>query len=535
MKKIYASVALCLFILNGIQARDYNILDFGAKADTGFCSTKAIQEAIDACNRDGGGRVFIPAGNFVTGTIILKSHVELYLEDGATLLGSKNLLDYPDIKTGYVSLRTQETTRQLIYAEGADHIAISGFGEINGRGKDFKATQPDDEGVLRPHLIRLVLCQDVKVQNVSLKNSGAWMEHYLACDRVQIRGIKIYNHNNFNNDGIDLDGCRNVTVSDVICDSDDDGITLKSTSPRACENIVITNCVVSSHSNAIKMGTETNGGFKNITISNCVVKLSESDNTEFNHKKIYGEVAGISGISLEIVDGGTMDGICISNIRITGTHTPIFIRLGNRARPYQKGMEVKEVGSIRNVSISNVVMACADKIGCSITGIPGYPVENIHLSNIYFQAAGGGQKEDISRAIPEKEKNYPEGTMFGVLPAYGFYVRHARNISIEGGYWATVIPDARPALYFDDVEDGKIANMNLLGDRSSGAAIWLNQSKYIAVQGCVLRGAPACFLRAEGSQTRSISCVNNILTEIKNVVSLKDVDKKTVRESGNVY
>lgn len=513
-----------MIIIHKAQAKDYNILDFGAKTDTTFSSTRAIQEAIDACTRDGGGRVIVPTGNFVTGTIILKNYVELYLENGATLFGSKNIHDYPDIKPAYISLRTQGTTRQLIYAENANHIVISGFGEIDGQGRNFKVTRPNDEGVLRPHLLRMISCQDIIVQNVSLRNSGAWMEHYLACERLQIRGIKIHNHcqiNHHNNDGIDLDGCKNATVSDVVCDSDDDAITLKSTSSRACENIAITNCVVSSHSNAIKMGTETNGGFKNITISNCVVKPSE-----YNDGEISGLRTGITGISLEIVDGGTMEGICISNIRIEGTHSPIFIRLANRARPYKEGEEITQIGTIKNVSINNVVISCEEKIGCSITGIPGHPVNNIHLSNIYFQSGGGGQKEDANRKIPEKEKDYPEGIMFGDLPAYGFYIRHVQNISFIGGDLNTKNPDLRPAFYLDDVVNGELANLNLESSGSSEASIWLNQSKNITVHGCILQGAPACFVRMDGTESRTVSLSGNILTGTKEAVITNKTLKK---------
>ncbi len=528
--KIYFGLFLGLMISMETQAKEYNILDFGAVADTTVISTQAIQNAIDVCNAGGGGRVVIPSGNFKTGTIIFKSHVELYLEEGATLWGSKNISDYPGIKPGYVSLRTQNTTRQLIYAENADHIAISGLGEINGQGKSFVRTQSNDEGVLRPHLIRFISCQYILVLNISLRNSGAWMEHYLACEHVQIRGIKIYNHNNFNNDGIDLDGCKNVTVSDVICDSDDDGITLKSTSPKPCENIAITNCVVSSHCNAIKMGTETNGGFRNITISNCVIKPSDNVNEEFRKTKIYGQLTGITGISLEIVDGGTMDGICISNIRIEGTHSPIFIRLGNRARSYKEGLEVAQVGSIRNVSISNVFINSEKNLGCSITGLPGHPVENIHLNNIYFQQPGGGQKEDMEKVVPEKDKSYPEGTMFGVLPASGFYVRHARHVSFNGGDFSTIEPDARPAFVFDDVDGGELSGLNLWVDSQSGSGIWLDRSQNIVVRGCILRGAPNFFLRVSGMETRSITLTGNIVQGKTGLVSLNDVPKKEIKK-----
>ena len=267
IKKTALLLVLALSALN-VQAADYNILSYGAKSDTTVLSTHALQQAIDACHKAGGGRVVVPAGHYKTGTIILKSNVHLYLEQGATLYGSTNLQDYIPVKSDYVSLRTHTTTIQLIYADKVSNVTIDGYGVIDGRGRSFKKLSWNDEGITRPHLLRFIQSQDITVKDITLKNSGCWMQHYLACDRLVIDGIKVFNRNNYNNDALDLDGCHAVTVTNMIADSDDDGITLKSTSPRLCEDITITNCVVSSHCNAIKLGTETNGGFRNINISN---------------------------------------------------------------------------------------------------------------------------------------------------------------------------------------------------------------------------------------------------------------------------
>ena len=348
MKKRIYSLAMLLSIALFLSAKSYNIVDFGAVSDTSTLSTQAIQAAIDACYQTGGGQVTIPAGTYKTGSIFLKSHVSLFLEKGAILYGSTHLSDYINVKPAYQSLRTQDSTIQLIYAENATDTGISGFGIIDGQGKGFKKLSSTDEGITRPHLLRFITCSNVRVENVSLRNSGCWMQHYLACDDVRIKGLTIFNRVNANNDALDLDGCKNVSVSDLITDSDDDGITLKSTSPRPCENIVITNCVISSRCNAIKLGTETNGGFRNIHISNCVVKPSTIG------KGIYGYQKGLAGIALEIVDGGTMEGISISGIQIEGTAAPIFIRLGNRARPYQKNSPVTTIGTIKQISLSDI-------------------------------------------------------------------------------------------------------------------------------------------------------------------------------------
>lgn len=430
-----------------LNAAEYNIVNYGAVSDTTMLSTRAIQQAIDACAEAGGGRVVVPAGRYKTGTLVLRSHVDFHLEAGAVLYGSTNLEDYRQMKSDYLSLRTQTSTIQLIYADGVNDVSISGLGTIDGRGAAFKKLSWNDEGITRPHLLRFIQSQDISVQDIALRNSGCWMQHYLACDRVQIRGVKIFNRNNYNNDALDLDGCHDVTVSDVIADSDDDGITLKSTSPRLCENVVIQNCIISSHCNAIKLGTETNGGFRNINISNCVVKPSTDQSSQF-----FGDPSkrGTSVISLEITDGGVLENVHVANIVAEGTESPIFIRLGNRARGYAEGIPVEQVGSIRGIHLSNIAVSNAGRTGCSITGLPGHPVEDIWLSDITIRQQGGCQQV----AVPddEKEKDYPEATMWGVLPAKGFFVRHARHVTFRHVEVTDIEPDERPVFVQIDTE-----------------------------------------------------------------------------------
>ena len=310
MRKTILMTTLILSLWAGkAEARDYNIVAYGAKTDTTMLSTKAVQQAIDDCAKAGGGRVVVPTGQYKIGSIVLKSGVNLYLEQGATLFGSTDLKDYLPMKSDYVSLRTQTSTIQLIYADNVKNVVIDGFGTIDGQGRAFKKLTWNDEGITRPHLIRFIQSQDITIKDITLKNSGCWMQHYLACDRVRIDGIKVFNRNNYNNDALDIDGCHEVIVRGIIADSDDDGITLKSTSPRLCENIRICDCVISSHCNAVKLGTETNGGFRNISIGGIVVKPSEDQNEKF-----FGQWRGSSVISLEITDGGIMENVAVHDI-----------------------------------------------------------------------------------------------------------------------------------------------------------------------------------------------------------------------------
>lgn len=427
------------------KAADYNIVNYGAVNDTTQLSTAAVQKAIDACSAAGGGRVVVPTGNYKIGTIILKSNVHMHLEQGATLYGSTDLKDYLPMKTDYVSLRTQTETIQLIFADKATNVVIDGFGTIDGRGRSFKKLSWNDEGITRPHLLRFIQSSDITLRDITLKNSGCWMQHYLACDRVKIDGIKVFNRNNYNNDALDLDGCHEVVVSNMFADSDDDAITLKSTSPRLCENIRIADCVVSSHCNAIKLGTETNGGFRNINISGIVVKPSYDQKEKF-----FGQWIGSSAISLENVDGGVLENVNVSDITIEGTESPIFVRLANRARGYKEGVPVTKVGKINGIHLSNIQIRNAGSMGCSITGIPGHEVENVWLDNITIHHKGGVTAADMAKINEsikdEKEKEYPEATMWGNLPAKGFFVRHARNIKFNNIEVITEQPDVREVI-----------------------------------------------------------------------------------------
>ena len=481
--KVIVTILASLCIAS-MHAADFNIKSYGAKNDTTVLSTHALQQAIDACSAAGGGRVVVPAGIYKIGTIQLKSHVHLYLEQGATLYGSTRLEDYIPMKSDYLSLRTQTTTIQLIYADGVQDVSIDGLGTIDGRGRAFKKLSWNDEGITRPHLIRFIQSQDILVRGITLRNSGCWMQHYLACDRLNIDGIKVFNRNNYNNDALDIDGSHEVIVRGMIADSDDDGITLKSTSPRLCENVRISDCVVSSHCNAVKLGTETNGGFRNINISGIVVKPSYNQ-----QEKFFGQWIGSSAISLEIVDGGVLENVNIADFTVEGTESPIFVRLGNRGRGYKTGQHIDHLGSIDGVRINNILIRNAGSMGCSITGLPGYPVRNVWISNVSIHHKGGVKKDQLTEIADsianEKAADYPEATMWGNLPAKGFFVRHARNVQFSNIHVSTVDEDVRPDFVEVDTEgwgdqgDGTYRNPVLNADFSDPDVIRVGSKFYM--------------------------------------------------------
>jgi len=443
-----------------VSRLDCSILDYDAVGDGKMLNTEAIQTAIDDCTKNGGGTVVIPEGSFLCGSLVLKNNVELHLETGATLLCSTDVRDYPLLpKCKYPCLYNAGGTRAFIYAEEQSNIALTGMGTIDGQGSVWKPGPRRGSFAERPRLILFVSCKRIFVEGVHLRSSPMWMQHYLDCDNVKVSGISVYNHANLNCDGIDIDGCRNVTISDSIFDSDDDGITLKSTGPAPTENVVINNCIVSSFCNAIKAGTESTGGFRNIAVTNCIVKPSVSKNKPF-----FGTPRiGITGLSLMIVDGGVMEGVTVNNLTIHGTMAPVYVRLGNRARPHGPEVPTPAVGNIRNVSMSNVVAYGAGSWGSSITGIPGHHVENISLSNVQLFNCGGIKDGQYKTVIREDEKGYPQPTAWGNLPAYGLYLRHATGITINGLVLGTSVRDERSAIWADDVQQLSIGQCRLSG------------------------------------------------------------------------
>jgi polygalacturonase len=416
----------------------YDVRDYEAKADGKTLCTTAIQKAIDKCAKDGGGTVYLGQGLFLSGTIYMKSGVTLKLDSGCTLLGSADLKDYPPTVQVFRSYTDNYTDKSLIYGENLERVAIVGRGIIDGQGRSFKGPYK-----VRPYIIRFIQCRNVTVKDVTIRNSPMWVQHYLACDDVHISGITVRSLVNANNDGINIDSCHRVIISDCNIHSGDDAIVLKSTSARPCRNVVVSNCVLSSRCNALKMGTESNGGFENIVITGCSIYDTR-----------------LAGVALEIVDGGVMDRVVISNITMNKIGAPIFLRLGNRARPFKKDMEKPGIGVMQNITISNIEATGANATGCAISGLPEAKIENVTFSNIRLSCAGGGTKEDASRAVPEKAEDYPEYSMFGRLPAYGLYCRHVKGLKLLNVQLQLAKSDQRHGVVLEDVEDALIDSLN---------------------------------------------------------------------------
>ena len=505
---------LCIFTTTCVFGADntYDVRNYGAKPDGKTICTKSIQKAIDECAKRGGGTVYFPPGTFLSGTIYMKSNVTLRLDTGSILLGSTNLKDYPPTVQAFRSYTDNYTDKSLIYGENLQHIAITGSGIIDGQGRPFKGPYK-----VRPYMIRFIQCRNVLVKDVTIQNSPMWVQHYLACDDVRIDGITVRSRVNGNNDGIDIDSCHRVIISNCNISSGDDAIVLKSTSARPCRNVVVSNCVLSSHCNALKMGTESNGGFENIVITGCTIYDTR-----------------LAGVALEIVDGGTMDRIVVSNITMNKVGAPIFIRLGNRSRPFKKDMEKPGMGVMRNITISDIESTGANETGCAISGLPGHAIENVTLSNIRLSFAGNGNKEDAARAVPEKPTSYPEYSMFGRLPAYGFYCRHVKGLKLLNVQLQLAAADKRHAIVCEDVEDALIDSLDATFSAGASSMVRLTNIKGAFIRGCRPPAGTGTFLKLEGAKSKGVTLVANDLSRVRRVVEMaSDVPKAALAEIAN--
>ena len=512
------SIGVCLLAVNLVIGAEavYDVSDYGAEADGRTLCTQAIQAAIDKCAASGGGTVYFPPGKWLSGTVYLGNHVTLRLDSGSTLLGSRDPNDYARRRGDFSSW-------SLLAGKGLERIAIRGSGTIDVQGSAFRWKDRS-----RPKAVYLESCRDILIEDVTMRSAGSWMQHYFDCDRLTVRNISVFNHVSYNNDGLNIDSCRDVRITGCVIDSDDDAIVLKSRSLKPCKNVTIANCVVSSHCNSIKLGTESGGGFENITVTNCTIcspRYSKATN---------GRQRGLAGLALEIVDGGTLDRVTISNIAIKGVNVPIFMRLGNRARQYGPGGGKPGVGILRNVVINNVVATEVSGIGCSITGLPDHAIENVSLSNIKLSFEGGGTKEDASREIPEKARSYPESTMFGTLPAYGFFCRHVKGLKFTNVQLQTATPDKRHAIVCEDVQDVSIDGLDCDYSPGGEATIRLKDARGVLVRGCRPETGTKSFLKLQGTTSERVVLTGNDFSGVAKIAEVgPDVAGSALKELAN--
>ncbi|MDR1301614.1 MAG: hypothetical protein LBK43_03985 [Treponema sp.] len=484
----------------------YNIANYGAVGDKKTLNTVALQGVIDACAKDGGGTVFCPPGDYVTGTIFLKDNVSLYLSPGCVIWASTDMKDAQAPIKGdsrYITC--------LIGAANASNISITGTGRIDGQGDFFwDKREPSTEDnfynfhnerigwgqvaqewrLAKDRYAKLVLftnCRHGLIENISLTNAPCWTVHLHGCNDMFIRGITI-NDNMYgpNTDGIDIDSCEHVIVSDCNIYCGDDAIVLKSTGAngvvRSCRDIAVTNCRLTTCCNAFKMGTESIGGFENITFSNSVI--SNEDTSP--------ELKALGGIVIESTDGGHNNNIAVSNIAMLNVRAPFFVFLGGRGRRPGVGGSSPEAlkarddfkpGSMKNLIFNNITAQGA-VITSSITGMPGFEIDDISFNMVNIEYRGG-MPEDLSKeVVPERPKAYPETTVYGKGAAGGLYFRHVRNLSMSQVSLRAREPDGRPVIILDDVRTADLSGIRATRPASGQPVIRTSRCDDLFVDKC---------------------------------------------------
>ena len=493
-RKVGVTVIYILLALHVAAEKTYSVDSFGAVSDGRTMCTNSIQDAIDQANSDGGGTVIFPKGTYLSGTINMKSNVSLHLANGATLLGSVNPKDYSPMYNGeYGKLYKW---RALILAKNCENISILGNGIIDGRGgqlsltidslfyagkvdsADYNFNDKRPKYYLRPQLIYFYKCKVVNILNINLRNSSCWVQTYERCHGLNILGVTVESDAYWNNDGIDIVDSKNVVIRDCNINSSDDGICLKSESKEVnefCDSILIENCKIRSSASAIKFGMGSLNHMKNISVRNI---------------KVYDTYR--SAVAIEAMQGGVLENILIENINAKNTGNAIFLRIG-------RYKNIKNAGVLRNVTIRNIKVKIPlqnpdydynirgpelpffhNVFPSSITGVPGHPIENVTIENIKIVYPGRGNKAyanmplDRVEEVPELVTSYPEFSMFGELPAWGFYVRHAEGITMNNIKIKIRKPDYRPAMVFDDVKSLKLENVKIKGDEKPNPIFFNN-------------------------------------------------------------
>lgn len=481
----------------------FNVRDYGAIGDGKTLDSPAINQAIAACAAKGGGTVWLPAGTYLSGSIRLTNNLNLHLDAGATLLAAPASLNAYDPTEAWDGQAYQDGghtyfQNSLIWGVGLTNVSITGRGLIDGQGLTRSSTlfdkmngfnvwnKPGATHTNWPPVrignkaIGLKLCRNVLLRDFTIYKGGHFGVLATGCDMLTIDNVTM----DTERDGIDVDCCRNTTISNCRINSPfDDAICPKSSFALGrnviTENLTIANCQVSGFkmgtlldgtlvpqkngNGRIKFGTEANGGFRNVTVANCTFRSCR-------------------GLALEEVDGGLMENITINNLAMMDVPAyPIYITTGKRNR----GPNVTTSSRMRRILISNVTATdCEPMSGIQITGLPEQPIEGLRLENIWLEFQGGGTKADATREPPELGTGYPEPKNLGTMPAYGVFTRHVRDLELANIRVSFAKEDLRPAMVCADVDGLEIDNFK------AQLAAGVTPARFQDVKRLVVRNSP---------------------------------------------
>lgn len=485
----YLGTFLLSFLLALVVKADpvYNASLFGIKSNGTTMNTTSIQKAIDYISETGGGTLRFFVGRYLTGTIELKSNVKIVLEEGAVIVGSDNIYDY----------NIKEPFPALVYAKNANNISITGKGVIDGNGKavaynlinqiyngilkdDMKNDRPTNR---RPMVINFRECKNVKIDGIVIEHAAFWTQTYDQCEDVLINNITVNSTDYWNNDGIDIVDSKNFKLLNSYINASDDAICLKShDSAKFCENVEIRNCVARSSANGIKFGTVSRGGYKNIKIIN---------------NKVYNTFR--SAFTIGAPDGGFVEDVFVDSLYAYHVGNPIYLRTAARWNSGRKS-------SIKNITIQNMYAEITDEkpdagyaiegpiednprniSPSGIVGLKDMIIENVTLKNVEISYPGGGNPHYAFRGasskalseIPEMAASYPEFSQFKELPAWGFFIKNAKNIVFDNVKLIARESDYRPAIVLDNVQGHDFKGIQIVeqGDKKGKQQIIMNNSK----------------------------------------------------------
>jgi len=486
----------------------FNVRSYGAAGDGKNLDSPAIDKAIQAAAEAGGGTVYLPSGTYLSGTIHLLSNIHLLIDQGATIKAAPQIMNAYDEPEHWEGVAYQDGghtyfRNSLIYGEGLTNVSITGFGLIDGTALStgdgnqdavdgFRNWQHPDEANTNSNLklarlgnkaIALKLCRNVVLRDITIFRGGHFAILTTGCDNMTVDNVTM----DTNRDGIDIDCCRNVMVSNCRINSpNDDALCPKSSFALGrnviTENMTIVNCMVSGFevgtlldgtmkpkangngNGRLKFGTEANGGFRNCTVANIVFRSCR-------------------GLALEEVDGGVLENINIHNITMMDVPSyAIYVTTGKRNR----GPDVKQPSRMRNVLISDVT---ADGVsasgGIEIFGLPEQPIEGLRLENIRLVCRGGGTEAQANKTLPELGTDYPEPRGgLSVMNGYGVVARHVRGLELANITLSTEKADQRPAMVCSDIDGLEVDNFK------AQLAEGVTAAKLDGVKNVVIRNSP---------------------------------------------
>jgi len=506
-------------------AHTYNVREYGAKGDGSTLDTAAVQAAIDRCTAEGGGTVLVPAGTFVIGTVELKSNVTLHLSAGATLLGSADGKQYHAVDA--IPLKGDSTLGDgnwaLLFAVNAKNVVIEGQGTINGQGAQFhsavRGTRPPSGlgGNNRPYHVLVYRCERLFIRDIELVDGAYHSIRVIQSKQVHMDNLFIHNRVNGNNDGFHFISSEYVTVSNCLILSQDDACALFG----SCKNVMVTNSLFSTRWSVFRFG---GGVAENVTVSNCVLT------------NVFG-----CPIKFHGTPGSRFERMTFSNLVLDQVTGPICISIGPESRTQAESEEMRTRNAapaiVRDISFSNLRGTVTtnppelpesavkgsprpgERWSCiTLSAVGGAVLEKISLSDIHLIFGGGGSAEDGARRdLPEIAGEY---FMLGPMPAYAFYARNARALTLQNVRFEVAQAELRPAVVLDNVEDVSVIGLSVQGNESAESVMRFQNTRDVSLTAVRELTPAAVFLDVEGAHSHGITVHGSSLSKARKSMQL---------------